>query len=86
MAVKIRIARAGKKKSPYYRIVAADSRCKRDGRFIEHLGTYNPLSHEIVKFHQDRIDYWISQGAQPTDTVKRICKKYKDQNADKAAA
>ena len=85
MAVKIRIARAGKKKAPFYRIVAADSRCKRDGRFIEHLGTYNPLNHEIVKFHEDRIEYWLSQGAKETDTVKRIHKQYR-QTAAKVVA
>lgn len=86
MAVKIRIARAGKKKAPFYRIVAADSRYKRDGKFIEHLGTYNPLNHEIVKFDEERIAYWVSKGAQPTDTVRRIQKQYKRQNTDKVAA
>ncbi len=77
MSVKIRVARVGKKGAPFYRIVVADARCKRDGRFIEHVGTYNPLKHEIVKYNAERIDYWISQGAQPTDTVRRIQKQYK---------
>jgi small subunit ribosomal protein S16 len=85
MAVKIRIARAGKKKAPFYRIVVADSRNKRDGKYIEHVGTYNPLNHQIVKFEADRIEYWVSQGAQPTDTVKRIQKMYRRQSSEVAA-
>ncbi len=86
MSVKIRIARAGKKKAPFYRIVVADSRNKRDGKYIEHVGTYNPLNHQIVKFEAERIAYWVSQGAQPTETVKRIQKMYKRQTADAIAA
>lgn len=86
MAVKIRIARAGKKKAPFYRIVVADSRSRRDGRFIEHVGTYNPVNHEIVKFHADRIEYWLSQGAEETDTVKRIHKQYRQTAAKEVAA
>lgn len=85
MSVKIRVARAGRKNAPFYRIVAADSRCKRDGKYIEHLGTYNPLNHEIVKFSDERMQYWISQGAQPTDLVKRIHKQYMQQSAKVAA-
>jgi len=84
MAVKIRIARAGRKNAPYYRIVAADSRCKRDGKFIEHLGTYNPLNHQVLKYDLERIEYWLSQGAQPTDTVKRIHKQYRQVSAKAA--
>ena len=76
MAMKIRLARGGSKKRPFYRIVAADSRMPRDGRFIEKLGTYNPLlpkdSEERVKMDAERIQYWISQGAQPTDRVARM--------------
>ena len=76
MAMKIRLARGGSKKRPFYRIVAADSRMPRDGRFIEKLGTYNPLlpkdSEERVKMNEERIQYWISQGAQPTDRVARM--------------
>jgi small subunit ribosomal protein S16 len=76
MAVKIRLARGGSKKRPFYRIVAADSRMPRDGRFIEKLGTYNPLlakdSEERVKMDMERIQYWLSQGAQPTDRVSRF--------------
>ncbi|WP_163847365.1 30S ribosomal protein S16 [Pseudooceanicola aestuarii] len=76
MAMKIRLARGGSKKRPFYRIVATDSRMPRDGRFIEKLGTYNPLlpkdSEERVKMDVERIQYWISQGAQPTDRVSRF--------------
>jgi small subunit ribosomal protein S16 len=76
MAMKIRLARAGSKKRPFYRIVAADSRMPRDGRFIEKLGTYNPLlpkdSEDRVKMDAERIQHWISQGAQPTDRVARM--------------
>jgi len=76
MSMKIRLARGGSKKRPFYRIVAADSRMPRDGRFIEKLGTYNPLlakdNEERVKMDVERIQHWISQGAQPTDRVARM--------------
>lgn len=76
MAMKIRLARAGSKKRPFYRIVAADSRMPRDGRFIEKLGTYNPLlpkdSEERVKMDLERIQHWLDQGAQTTDRVSRM--------------
>jgi small subunit ribosomal protein S16 len=76
MAMKIRLARGGSKKRPFYSIVAADSRMPRDGRFIEKLGTYNPLlakdSEERVKMNVERVQYWIGQGAQPTDRVARM--------------
>lgn len=76
MAMKIRLARGGSKKRPFYRIVAADSRMPRDGRFIEKLGTYNPLlpkdSEERVKMDLDRIKHWLDQGAQPTDRIARM--------------
>ena len=76
MAMKIRLARGGSKKRPFYRIVAADSRMPRDGRFIEKLGTYNPLlpkdSEERVKMDVERVQEWISKGAQPTDRVRRM--------------
>jgi small subunit ribosomal protein S16 len=76
MAMKIRLARGGSKKRPFYRIVAADSRMPRDGRFIEKLGTYNPLlpkdSEERVKMDMERVQYWLSQGAQPTDRISRM--------------
>jgi small subunit ribosomal protein S16 len=76
MAMKIRLARGGSKKRPFYRIVAADSRMPRDGRFIEKLGTYNPLlpkdSEERIKMDLDRVKHWLDQGAQPTDRVSRF--------------
>jgi len=76
MAMKIRLARGGSKKRPFYRVVAADSRMPRDGRYIERLGTYNPLlpkdSEDRVKLNMERIQHWINQGAQPTDRVSRF--------------
>jgi len=76
MAMKIRLARGGSKKRPFYRIVAADSRMPRDGRFIEKLGTYNPLlpkdSEDRVKMNMERIQYWLDQGAQPSDRISRM--------------
>ena len=76
MAMKIRLARGGNKKRPFYRIVAADSRMPRDGRYIEKLGTYNPLlpkdSEERVKMNIERVHYWLGQGAQATDRVSRM--------------
>jgi small subunit ribosomal protein S16 len=76
MAVSIRLSRGGAKKRPYYRIVVADSRNARDGRFIEKVGTYNPLlakdSPERVKLDTDRISHWLSVGAQPSDRVLRF--------------
>jgi len=74
--VKIRLRRMGAKKSPYYRIVVADSKSPRDGRFIEEIGTYNPLtSPSEVKIDLQRANYWIQNGAQPTDTVRALLKK-----------
>ncbi len=76
MAMKIRLARGGSKKRPHYSIVAADTRMPRDGRFKEKLGTYNPLlpkdSEERVKMNMERVQYWLDQGAQPTDRVSRF--------------
>ena len=76
MAMKIRLARGGSKKRPFYRIVAADSRMPRDGRYVEKLGTYNPLlpkdSEERVKMNVERVQYWLGQGAQVTDRVSRF--------------
>ncbi|MDY6831442.1 MAG: 30S ribosomal protein S16 [Thermodesulfobacteriota bacterium] len=76
MAVKIRLARCGRKKRPFYRMVVADERYARDGRFIEKVGTYNPLVNpaEIV-VAKDRVEHWLGQGAQATRTVKSILKK-----------
>ena len=76
MSLKIRLARAGAKKRPYYRIVVADSRCPRDGRYIEKIGTYDPLlpkdSGERVKLVEERVKHWLGVGAQPTDRVLRF--------------
>lgn len=74
--VKIRLRRMGAKKNPYYRIVVADSHFPRDGRFIEEIGTYNPLAEpSVVKVDAERAQTWIKNGAQPTDTVKNLLKK-----------
>ena len=76
MAVKIRLARHGATKRPFYRIVVADSENKRDGRFLENVGTYNPLKEPAeVVLKTDRVQYWLQQGAIPTDTVKSLLKK-----------
>jgi len=76
MAMKIRLARGGSKKRPFYAIVAADSRMPRDGRFIEKLGTYNPMlpkdSEDRVKMDMERVKHWLGEGAQPTDRVSRM--------------
>ena len=74
--VKIRLRRMGAKKAPFYRIVVADSRFPRDGRFIEELGTYNPLAKPSeVKVDAEKAKQWIKDGAQPTDTVRALLKK-----------
>ena len=71
--VKIRLARHGAKKRPYYRIVVADARCPRDGKFIEEVGRYNPcVDPSMIKFDLEKVDKWIANGAQPTDTVARL--------------
>ena len=76
MAVKIRLRRMGAKKAPYYRVVVADSRYPRDGRFIEEVGTYNPLTEpSVFTVDGEQVKQWIANGAQPTDTVKAILKK-----------
>ena len=74
--VKIRLRRMGAKKAPYYRIVVADSRSPRDGRFIEEIGIYDPMADgEKIKVDMERAKYWIANGAQPTDTVRGLLKK-----------
>ena len=76
MAVKIRLRRMGAKKAPFYRVVVADSRYPRDGRFIEELGYYNPMeTPAVVKIDGEKAKKWIANGAQPTDTVKALLKK-----------
>jgi small subunit ribosomal protein S16 len=75
MAVKIRLARHGAKKKPFYRIVVADSESPRDGRFIETIGTYDPLKQPAaVDIKEERVKYWLDQGAKPTDTVRSLIK------------
>ena len=85
MAIKIRLARAGAKKRPFYQVVVADERCRRDGRFIENVGTYDPTKNPaVVKLNVEKAQAWLEKGAQPTDTVRQLLK-----NAgimDKAAA
>jgi len=77
MAVKIRLRRMGAKKAPFYRIVVADSRFPRDGRFIEEIGYYNPMEEpSVVKVDAEKAKKWIAHGAQPTDTVKDLFKKH----------
>ena len=74
--VKIRLRRMGAKKAPFYRIVVADYRCPRDGRFIEEIGTYDPMAEgENIKIDLERAKYWISNGAQPTETVRGLLTK-----------
>lgn len=76
MAVKLRLRRMGKKKQPIYKIVAADSRSPRDGKFLEAVGLYNPLTNpHTVNINEDRIQYWLDRGAQPTLTVKSLLSK-----------
>ncbi|MDD3048607.1 MAG: 30S ribosomal protein S16 [Bacilli bacterium] len=76
MAVKLRLKRMGAKKRPFYRVVAADSRSPRDGRFIELLGTYNPLTEPAeIKLDEEKILKWLSNGAKPSDTVRDILSK-----------
>ncbi|MBQ3068464.1 MAG: 30S ribosomal protein S16 [Clostridia bacterium] len=76
MAVKIRLRRMGAKKAPFYRIVVADSRYPRDGRFIDEIGYYNPLTDPVdLKVDTEKVQKWLSNGAQPTDTVKSLLKK-----------
>ncbi len=76
MAVKIRLKRMGMKKKPFYRVVVSDIRSPRDGRFIEEIGYYNPMTSPAeIKINQERAKYWLGVGAQPTDTAKILLKK-----------
>lgn len=80
--VKIRLARHGRKRRPFYRVVAADVNAPRDGKFLEILGTYNPVEKDESKeltLKLDRVDHWLSVGAQPTDTAAALIKKFKAQ-------
>lgn len=75
MAVKIRLKRMGAKKTPFYRIVVADSRSPRDGRFIEEIGYYNPLTEpKTIKVDSEKVEKWLKNGAKPTETVERLLK------------
>ena len=76
MAVTIRLSRVGKKSIPFYRIVAVDSRKSRDGQALEILGTYDATKKKFEQFHEDRIEAWVKQGAQMSDTVKKLCKMH----------
>jgi small subunit ribosomal protein S16 len=77
MPVKIRLARGGRKKRPFYRIVVASSEAPRDGRFIENIGTYDPLPvNTNVHIDSERLQYWLGQGAKPTDTVRSLIRKH----------
>ena len=79
MAVKIRLARFGQKKKPFYRIVVADGEASRDGRFLEVVGTYDPMQDPVaVTLKNDKIAYWLGQGAKPTDTVKSLIAKHSE--------
>ena len=87
--VVIRLSRGGAKNRPFYNVVVADSRCRRDGRFIERVGFYNPVASEgseALRLDQDRISYWTSNGAQLSDTVARLVKKNKSATTSAAAA
>ena len=76
MSVKIRLKRMGMKKKPFYRVVVSDARSPRDGRFIEEIGYYNPMTKPAeIKINNDRAQYWLGVGAQPTDTVRILLKK-----------
>ena len=76
MAVRLRLRRMGRKKRPFYRIVVADSESPRDGRYLENVGTYDPLFDPVkVTLKSERIKYWIDQGAKPSDTVRSLLKK-----------
>ena len=76
MAVHLRLTRQGAKKAPFYRVVAADSRSPRDGRFLEHIGVYDPTREPVeVRFDEDRLAHWLSKGAKPSETVGQLIKR-----------
>lgn len=87
MSVRMRLARAGAKKAPFYRVVVANSRNARDGRFIEHVGVYDPTRNPAeVRFKMDRVEYWLSQGVQPSDTVAQLLNKTRAKNTESVKA
>ncbi len=81
MSVKIRLTRTGKKNAPSYRIVAIDSRKKRDGESLEILGSYNPITGQVMNFNQESVDTWIKNGAEMSDAVKKIQKLHRKSTA-----
>ncbi len=88
MAVAIRFARIGKKKAPFFRIVAINGKNKRDGEFLENLGTYNPVTGEIIQLHEEKVQAWLDKGAVPSDAFLKIRKRYQkaSKGSDKAVA
>ncbi len=87
MAVKIRLQRFGAKKRPYYRIVAADSRMPRDGRYLEQIGTYDPMQKPAaIRLQVERLEHWCSVGAQPSNTVASLVRQYRRDNSAAATA
>ena len=76
MAVSIRLSRLGKKNRAYWRIIAVDSRKKRDGAYLDNLGTYDPVKHELIQLHMERVTDWISKGAQCSETVAKLIKTH----------
>ena len=86
MAVRVRLARVGAKKRPVYRVVVADKRSPRDGRFIEHIGQYNPTKDPAeFTIDQKRLEHWLGQGAQPSETVRRLLLKKSQEEAQASA-
>ena len=86
MSVKLRLARAGAKKNPFYRVVVTNSRSPRDGRFLEQVGIYDPKRQPAeVRFEMERVDFWLNNGALPTDTVAQLLRKTRIESAGKGA-
>jgi small subunit ribosomal protein S16 len=86
MSVKLRLSRAGAKKAPFYRVVVADSRKPRDGKFIEHIGVYDPNRTPVeIRFDMERVKHWLSVGATPSDTVSELLKLVEDAQKTSAA-
>ena len=87
MAVRLRLTRLGAKKRPFYRVIVTDSRNRRDGRYLENLGTYDPMGEQMkVKLDLARVDYWLGVGAQPSDTVRDLIRKARELQAASAAS
>ena len=84
MSVKIRLSRIGKKSRPYWRIIAVDSRKKRDGAFLDDLGTYDPIKHEVIQISTERINNWVAQGAECSPAVIKLMKKSTEKGATSA--